>query len=144
MSLSHVAGTFFPENSQVLWSHILLSAAVIGFTVINIISTKLVAKSELYIVVIKLAILIGFVIIGFWSINYNSLTPDTWSPPFTLLAGGMIIFLAYEGFELIANSAKDVKNPTKTLPKAFYSAVIFVIILYILAENSWLKKADVW
>jgi hypothetical protein len=53
-------------------------------------------------------------------------------PPFTLLAGGMIIFLAYEGFELIANSAKDVKNPRKTLPKAFYSAVIFVIILYIL------------
>ena len=124
--------TFFPETTQVMWSHILLSAAVIGFTVINIISTKLVAKSELYIVVIKLAILIGFIVIGFWTINYNHLTPDTWSPPFELLAGGMIIFLAYEGFELIANSAKDVKNPKKTLPKAFYSAVIFVIILYIL------------
>jgi hypothetical protein len=71
--------TFFPETTQVMWSHILLSAAVIGFTVINIISTKLVAKSELYIVVIKLTILIGFIVIGFWSINYTSLTPDTWS-----------------------------------------------------------------
>jgi amino acid transporter len=44
----------------------------------------------------------------------------------------MIIFLAYEGFELIANSAQDVKAPAKTLPRAFYSAVVFVIVLYVL------------
>jgi hypothetical protein len=124
--------TFFPENTQEMWSHILLSAALIGFTAINIINAKIVAKSEVFIVVIKLTILIIFVAVGFWSINYNNLTPDTWSPPFALLAGGMIIFLAYEGFELIANTAKNVKNPIKTLPKAFYSSVIFVIILYIL------------
>jgi hypothetical protein len=48
-----------------------------------------------------------------------------------MLAGGMIIFLAYEGFELIANSGKDVRNPEKTLPKAFYTAVGFVIVLYV-------------
>ena len=48
-----------------------------------------------------------------------------------LLAGGMIIFLAYEGFELIANSGKDVRNPDKTLPRAFYTAVVFVILLYV-------------
>ena len=46
----------------------------------------------------------------------------------------MIIFLAYEGFELIANTAKDVKNPKKILPKAFYTTVITVIILYVLVS----------
>jgi len=44
----------------------------------------------------------------------------------------MIIFLAYEGFELIANSAQDVRTPAKTLPRAFYSAVAFVVVLYVL------------
>jgi amino acid transporter len=44
----------------------------------------------------------------------------------------MIIFLAYEGFELIANTAEDVQQPARTLPRAYYSAVIFVILLYIL------------
>ena len=44
----------------------------------------------------------------------------------------MIIFLAYEGFELIANTAHDIKNPGKILPRAYFSAVIFVILLYIL------------
>jgi len=44
----------------------------------------------------------------------------------------MIIFVAYEGFELIANTAKDVKDPAKTLPLAYYTAVGFVIALYVL------------
>ena len=44
----------------------------------------------------------------------------------------MIIFLAYEGFELIANTAHDVKEPRRVLPRAFFVSVIFVIGLYIL------------
>ena len=49
-----------------------------------------------------------------------------------LVAGGMIIFLAYEGFELIANTAENVRNPRQTLPRAYFSAVGFVICLYVL------------
>jgi hypothetical protein len=44
----------------------------------------------------------------------------------------MIIFLAYEGFELIANTAADVRDPNRTLPRAYYSAVGFVILLYVM------------
>jgi amino acid transporter len=51
-----------------------------------------------------------------------------------LAAGGMIIFLAYEGFELIANTARDVRNEARTLPRAYYIAVGFVIALYLLVS----------
>jgi amino acid transporter len=44
----------------------------------------------------------------------------------------MIILLACEGFELIANSAQDVRAPVKILPQAFYSALSLVVVLYIL------------
>lgn len=44
----------------------------------------------------------------------------------------MIIFLAYEGFELIANTAHDVRDVARTLPRAYYIAVGFVIALYVL------------
>jgi Amino acid permease len=49
-----------------------------------------------------------------------------------LAAGGMIIFLAYEGFELIANSARDVRDVGRTLPRAYYTAVGSVMCLYVL------------
>ena len=44
----------------------------------------------------------------------------------------MIIFVAYEGFELIANTGADVRNPERTLPRAFYASVVTVIVLYLL------------
>ncbi len=44
----------------------------------------------------------------------------------------MIIFLAYEGFELIANTAKDVRDGARMLPRAYFTAVGFVVVLYVL------------
>jgi amino acid transporter len=69
-----------------------------------------------------------------WSVNVQQLAPAAWSAPMQLVAGGMIIFLAYEGFELIANTAENVRNPRRTLPLAYFSAVGFVICLYILVS----------
>ena len=43
----------------------------------------------------------------------------------------MLIFVAYEGFELIANTAPNVENREKVLPGAYYATVGFVIALYI-------------
>jgi len=51
---------------------------------------------------------------------------------FSIVVAGMVIFVAYEGFELIANAAEDIKNPTSNLPKAFYGSVSLVIVLYVL------------
>ena len=39
--------------------------------------------------------------------------------------------MAYEGFELIANTGEDLSNPARDLPRAFYVAVMFVILLYV-------------
>ena len=44
-----------------------------------------------------------------------------------IVGGGMLIFVAYEGFELIANTAPNVENPEKVLPRAYYGSVGFVI-----------------
>ena len=70
----------------------------------------MVDESEEYIVGIKLSILIFFVLLRMWSINTSRLSPDTWVNPLNLVAGGIILFRAYEGFELIANTAEDVDN----------------------------------
>ncbi len=81
---------------------------------------------------LKLLILSLFIGIGIWGIDSTRLAPSAWSSPLHLIAGGMIIFLAYEGFELIANTAQDVRDAPKTLPRAFYSSVGFVMVLYVL------------
>lgn len=124
--------SFFPAESQVVWRHIGTTGIIILMTALNIIGAKAVGKAEEWIVGIKISILLLFVLTGIWSVNTGQLQPSTWAPFISLVAGGMIIFVAYEGFELIANAAEDVKDPSKTLPRAYYSAVIFVVALYIL------------
>jgi amino acid transporter len=117
-----------------LWKHILISGSIILFTILNLAGSKSVGESEEYIVALKLLILLLFVVIGFSTIDRQRIQPGSWSNSLELIAGGMIIFVAYEGFELIANTAENVKNPKKTLPRAYYSSVIFAIILYILVS----------
>jgi amino acid transporter len=124
--------SFFPAESQIIWRHIGTTGIIILMTILNIIGAKTVGKAEEWIVGIKISILLLFVLTGIWSVNTGQLQPSTWTPFISLIAGGMIIFVAYEGFELIANAAEDVKDPSKTLPRAYYSSVIFVVALYIL------------
>ncbi|MCB0426513.1 MAG: APC family permease [Mangrovimonas sp.] len=115
--------------------HIYASAIIILATTINYYSIKVVGKIESYAVVIKLIILLAFVVIGAYGLignpNLEQLNLAHWEKPLMLLTGGMVIFVAYEGFELIANAAPDIVNPEKNIPKAYTYSVVFVILLYV-------------
>ena len=115
--------------------HIYASAIILFATFINYYSIKVVGKIESYAVVIKLIILLAFVFIGAYGLignpNLEQLSISQWEKPLALLTGGMVIFVAYEGFELIANAASDIIDPKKNIPKAYYYSVLFVISLYI-------------
>ncbi|MEJ2058959.1 MAG: APC family permease [Gammaproteobacteria bacterium] len=127
---SYGASLFGDPHSAML-KHSLITAVILALTLLNIAGSQIVSRAETGIVVVKVIILLGFVLLGLQAVQPARLTPDTWSPPLTLLAGGMLIFLAYEGFELIANTARDIRDPAHNLPRAFYIAIGFVILLYI-------------
>lgn len=133
---AHAFGSYgasaFPPDSQQLWKHILITGSVVTITGLNLLNARLIGEAEDWIVLLKLLILLLFIGAGIWGVDSARLKPLAWSSPLHLISGGMIIFLAYEGFELIANTAKDVRNPARTLPHAFYSSVGFVIVLYVL------------
>lgn len=119
-------------DGEVEWLHKLLSAGVILlFTFINLLGAFMTGKAEDIMVFLKIFILVVFIAVGYFTIDWTHMTPDKWMPMSSVMAGGFMIFLAYEGFELIANTARDVKDFEKNLPRAYYASVIFVIVLYI-------------
>ena len=111
-----------------------MSAAVVGIAGLNLLSAKWIGRAEDWIVGLKVTILLVFVGVGLFGIDGARIAPAAWTPPLQLAAGGMIIFLAYEGFELIANTAEDVRDASRTLPRAYYTAVGFVVGLYVLVS----------
>ena len=137
---SSAFGSYAPNlypitNDKIIDSHIYSSAIIIIASAINYYSIKVVAKIESYAVMIKLIILLAFTAVGADGLignpDISQLSFAQWNSPVKLLTAGMVIFVAYEGFELIANAAPDIVDPKKNIPKAYYYSVLFVILLYI-------------
>lgn len=133
VAFSSYALTFFKPyaDSQVL-KHIGISIAILLPFVINLISASIVAKSETFIVLIKVALLVIVIVASSSLIDYQRLDSQNWSGSLSIIVAGMVIFVAYEGFELIANASEDIKKPNQNLPRAFYLSVLLVILLYVL------------
>lgn len=111
---------------------VLTAFVIVFFTFLNLLGAYIVGKAEDIMVAFKVFILLFFSALGLLNVDLGRLSPSTYPSVFNILTGGLIIFLAYEGFELIANTARDVENPEKILPKAFYTAVLFVMFVYVL------------
>lgn len=133
---SYAPNLFKISSNPNIDGHIYSTAIIIVAAIINYYSVKVVGKIESIAVIIKLIILLAFVIIGvyglFSSPHLEQLALSNWESPLNLVVAGMMIFVAYEGFELIANAAPDIENPKENIPKAYFQSVIFVIILYII------------
>ncbi|NOZ82416.1 MAG: amino acid permease, partial [Euryarchaeota archaeon] len=110
--------------------HVLAAFVVVLFMLVNALGALISGRTEDALVAVKMSILLIVVAAGLGYVDAARLSPATWADPVSVLAGGMIIFLAYEGFELIANTARDVDSPS-VLPLAYYASVLVVIALYV-------------
>ncbi len=112
---------------------------VLGFAVIAILALVNMRgvgdSSRLEIITVwgKLFVLLGLSLFGLAQWNPAGLTEGIESRPFTAaIVGAATIFMAYEGFQLLSYDYEDIRNPKKILPRATITAVISVIVIYIL------------
>lgn len=105
------------------------------FTAINSFGSKAVGELEFFIVLIKLAILGVFILLGIMTINSSYIIPsaDAKGVSGTLYAA-VIFFLSYMGFGLITNASENMENPEKNVPRAIYISILFVMVVYVLVS----------
>jgi len=131
---AHAFGSYGASLVQAHYTtaYILLVVFVISaLTLVNMLGAVVSGRLELGLVLFKLGVLLFVAAVGFTLIDWARLSPSNWPGPASIIAGGMIIFLAYEGFELVANTAADVDSLT-SLRRALYASVITVITVYVL------------
>lgn len=110
----------------------LAAAAVVGITLVNAAGSGSVAKVEVAIVAVKLSILALFVVGGAFGIKSALLSNElSVSSPGALLAAIGFSFFAYTGFGIVTNTAGEMADPARDLPRALTIAIGAVVVLYV-------------
>ncbi len=107
---------------------ILIIAAITGLLILGV---KESARVNTVIVMIKVAVILLFLYLGFSHIN-----PANWSPfmPFGwsgVVTGAAIVFFAYIGFDAVSTTAEEVRNPQRDLPIGILGSLVIATALYI-------------
>ena len=117
-------GSWFPRVSGIV-----IVALFIG---LNLRGVGEAGSVEVFLVWFKLAVLVG---LASWGLVQ-------WDPPMlsqgvpdagigAALFGAASVFMAYEGFQLLTYDYNDIDAPDKTLPRAVLSAIVVVIVVYV-------------
>lgn len=116
------------------WLPRVLAFVIIAFlSWINLKSIEESSRLEIITVWGKLFILLGLSFIGLMHWNPEQLTAGIETKSWhSAIIGAATIFMAYEGFQLLAYDYHVIKNPKKNMPRATISAVIVVTIIYVL------------
>jgi len=109
-----------------------------GFVWLNARGAEVTGKTENFLTMSKLLILGIFVYFGLLRIfDEPGRIEDSFTPFFPAGLGGVIVamgltFIAFEGYDLIATVAEEIKNPEKNIPRATFIALFVTVILYLL------------
>jgi amino acid transporter len=106
--------------------------SVIIFIGLNLIGVKESSRTQNILVLIKVAILMLYIIVGIFAVKGDNFTdPFFIRDGYSLVASSVLIFVSMEGFEILSNSVEEMKNPQKDLPIGMYLSIIVVLIIYV-------------
>ena len=134
-SLAH--GMLGLAGTQVLI--LIFMAMILGFFVwLNVRGTGVTGTTESVITLAKIAVLLLFVAFGLKAVfaapseamtNFNPFFPKGFGG--VLVAMGLT-FIAFEGYDLIATVAEEIKDPTRNIPRATYISVAISVAIYLM------------
>ncbi len=114
--------------------HLLQSFILLLFMCINLYGIKAAGETEDLIVMVKVLILALFAVAGLFYIKSDHLTPFFNTGISGVLIGSALIFVAYEGFELIPNAINEMKNPHKDLTRGILISILITLFIYLLVS----------
>lgn len=136
-----ISGFDFAHNELIRKGLAVLIIAL--FALINLWSVKGMGKIEDLMVYAKLAILfvISLALIYFAKTDFHAFTSMIQhdlhtTPMLSILIVSSVTFVGYEGFQLVINAVNEMENPEKNIPKAIYSAIVLVAVIYFIIALS--------
>ncbi len=112
--------------------HLLASLILLSFLWLNLSGVGETGRAELIIVTLKVLILAVFAILGLRHLRADHLLPVFDHGVGGLVMGAALIFVAYEGFELIPNAVNEMEAPRHNLGRGIFWSIAITTAIYVL------------
>ncbi len=123
-----LSGAFDPAHGTYINLVAVLIVLFVAWLLSNGMKTS--TRVQNIMVAVKIVIILIFVLVGLFYVK-----PANWHPFFPykggVLAGASAVFFAFLGFDVVAASAAEVKNPKRNMPIGIIGTLIVASILYI-------------
>jgi len=101
------------------------------FMAINLQGAKASGSAEDLVVYTKIILLGLLAVAGLSTVRESNMTPFFDHGTTSVFMGGALIFVAYEGFQLITNAVTETRDPDKNIPRSIYLSVCIVTFIYV-------------
>lgn len=132
---AHTFGVYLAEITGFgAWFPRFAAGAVLTlFVALNLRGAGQVGGVEVFLVWVKLTVLVGLASFGLARWEPGLLSEGTTNGGMLpAIFGAASVFMAYEGFQLLAYDYDDIAQPRRTLPRALLSSVAVVTGVYVL------------
>jgi amino acid transporter len=113
------------------WIKVFALLIVVVMTLLNILGSEAVAKTQTLIVYVVLTILIVFAVTTLANLDPHLLAFSGYPPFKDIVSSVALTFFAFLGFGIITFTAKDLPNPSRQLPRAMYLALGIATVIYV-------------
>jgi len=130
-------GLGLPFVSEGLEIKIFAVAVVAIFSLVNFRGSSETGRTGILITLGQMLVLGIFVVSGLWALKGFPHWQGHFTPFFPTGIGGLLTamgltFVAFEGYEIIAQCGEEVRNPRRNIPRAIFLALLLVVPIYVL------------
>ncbi|MCB9828460.1 MAG: amino acid permease [Planctomycetes bacterium] len=141
-TLALYAYTFGAYGSHLLGhpdAHLLRMGLSVGvllaFLGINALGAGAMGRLEDVLVGVKVVFLGALAVAGFAAYDPTKALPLVDRGVSSIFLGGALIFVAFEGFQLITNAVAETKEPDRNIPRGIYGSIVITTVIYVLVAT---------
>jgi amino acid transporter len=119
------------EQNLPLWERVLGSGLILSLSLGALIDAGVIARLQRAVVMINLLLLAGFTIALAVYFEPARMALGAWPAGTPVVASLALTYFAYSGFSVIGNAADRMSNPARDMPRAMYTTIGIVLVLYV-------------